>query len=185
MIRLSGFAQPDVTKKTDPKITLSFTYDQSQSHNYLFTVERSLGKNALDWNYSGTFQLGYSHINSTIHDHFVKGDGASFYFGVKVYLDEFAEDGWNLQNAIELGGYNNNGNNYYVQGYNNGYSGFYSFSFINPTLGYKFMVGKMAIEPYLGGSWSFIFYRNGDGNHNNFGYLTPKFGLRIGFLTKS
>lgn len=62
------------------------------------------------------------------------------------------------------------------------FEGTYSyFSFFTPELGYKFMLGNFAIDPFLGFMWKIEVKAKGDMENSIIDNWTPRLGLKVGY----
>lgn len=62
------------------------------------------------------------------------------------------------------------------------FQGTYSYvSFFSPELGYKFMLGNFAIDPFIGAMWKIQIKAKGDMDNNAVDNWAPRIGFKIGY----
>ena len=160
------------------KNSLSLTTTFSQPTDLGFTYERFLkGKEGEDKN-SRLFSAGLSGMTYKVQDYEFSGSGFYVASGSRSYFNNTAHSGFYLENYLIYSSLSFDDVDWPAS-----IKGKYSyFSMINPTAGYKFMIGKnLSINPYAGMNWKWEIKGTEDIDNKEVDNLVFRLGLSIGY----
>lgn len=169
-ITSSLFAQ-EATKKAD--ITVSPYYLLSTPAQYGVSFELNKGSLFGKGGNSSILQVAYGTMTYEIGNLESEGTGYVIEIGSRGYFKE-KDFGVYTQNTLAYGN---------ISFEESGFKGTYSyFSFLNPTVGYKFKFGEnFSIDPCVGVQWVIQMKGSGFVDNNNVDEWAGRFGIKVGY----
>ncbi len=165
-----SFAQDDVKKAN---ITVSPYYLWSEPSQIGLSFELNRGTLFGSGGNSSILQVAYGTMTYEVGNQEADGTGYVIELGSRGYFSE-KDSGVYTQNTLAYGN---------IEFKENGYKGTYSyFSFLNPTVGYKFKVGEnLSIDPSVGVQWVIQMKGSGFIDNNYIDEWAGRFGIRVGY----
>jgi len=164
------FAQ-EAKKQAD--ITVSPYYLASNPSQYGVSFELNKGSLFGKGGNSSILQVAYGTMTYEVGNLEAEGTGYVIEIGSRGYFKE-KDFGVYTQNTLAYGN---------IQFEELGLKGTYSyFSFLNPTVGYKFKFGKnLSIDPSVGVQWVIQMKGSGFVDNNNVDEWAGRFGIKVGY----
>lgn len=166
----SLFAQEPSTKAD---ITVSPYYLFSSPTHYGLSFELNKGTLFGSGGNSSILQVAYGTMTYEVGNQQSDGTGYVIEVGSRGYFKE-KDFGVYSQNTLAYGN---------IQFEESGFKGTYSyFSFLNPTVGYKFKFGdNLSIDPSVGVQWVIQMKGSGFVDNKNVDEWAGRFGIKVGY----
>ena len=170
-LAVSMFSFAQEKSKEMPKITVSANFNNSDAGYYSISFEIQAEKNKSE---SKIGNLGFGVMDVTVGEVKHSTTGFNLESGKRFYFTKNANEKFYYENLLQYAKFKFS---------DAGYSGVYEyFSFINPNMGYKFLIGKhFTIDPSVGFNWKVEIMSRGDVDNRTFDNFIAKGGIKLGY----